>query len=82
MKWRFTLRFGHESPESRPAAGSAPDRDRRGLLLGLAATGAALGAPATASAAAPADPAPARDVRSLAYRETDHVRTAYRRMRF
>lgn len=71
--------------ESRTRSRSTADRKsvelgRRELFAAGAAAGITLGAAGLIRCSP--EPEAKQDHRSLAYRETDHIRAAYRRMRF
>lgn len=62
----------------------APDPTRRRLLVGAAVTGVSVGSAAAlvGEADGGGEKASAPNHRSPVYRETEHIRQAYRRMRF
>ena len=80
MGWHL-FRARRSARRSSETGDDLPDARRRGLVLGASAASVALGVPA-ASASEHLAPEPPRDRRTVSYRETEHVRLAYRRMRF
>jgi hypothetical protein len=73
---------GNSAPANHSESGeNVPNRDRRAVVLGVAAGGIAASSAST-SITSPGTSGDPEDHRSVRYAETDHIRQAYRRMRF